>query len=195
VELALYADYAVRLVNSEEPERGTDALVSTEAVRGLFGRPESSAAQLTGPADLPLMRELRSRLRAVFEEAAAGGELAAVGLLNQLLAEYPVSPQVSGHDHLDESGRPRWHLHLADNAPTATANFAAVACMGLAIHLTELGADRLGICQAAPCRNAYLDTSTNRSRRYCSDRCATRANVAAYRARKRAEAAAASATD
>ncbi|WP_141743598.1 CGNR zinc finger domain-containing protein, partial [Streptomyces abyssalis] len=32
---------------------------------------------------------------------------------------------------------------------------------------------------------AYLDTSTNRSRRYCSDRCATRANVAAYRARKR----------
>jgi hypothetical protein len=39
-----------------------------------------------------------------------------------------------------------------------------------------------------PCRNAYLDTSTNRSRRYCSDRCATRANVAAYRARKRLEA-------
>ncbi|MBK3590510.1 CGNR zinc finger domain-containing protein, partial [Streptomyces sp. MBT57] len=27
-----------------------------------------------------------------------------------------------------------------------------------------------------------------RSRRYCSDRCATRANVAAYRARKRVEA-------
>lgn len=42
--------------------------------------------------------------------------------------------------------------------------------------------------RAPPCRNAYLDTSTNRSRRYCSDRCATRANVAAYRARKRLEA-------
>ena len=48
--------------------------------------------------------------------------------------------------------------------------------------------DRLGLCEAPPCRNAYLDTSTNRSRRYCSDRCATRANVAAYRARKRLEA-------
>lgn len=59
--------------------------------------------------------------------------------------------------------------------------------MGLAFHLTEYGVDRLGLCQAAPCRNAYLDTSTNRSRRYCSDRCATRANVAAYRARKRLE--------
>ncbi|TQF03473.1 CGNR zinc finger domain-containing protein [Kitasatospora acidiphila] len=189
MELALYADYAVRLVNSEEPERGTDALVSVDAARNLFSYPESGAALLTGPDDVPLMRALRSRLRAVFEEAAAGREGSAVDLLNGLLAEYPVSPQVSGHDYLDESGRPRWHLHLADNAPTATANFAAVACMGLAIHLTELGADRLGICQAAPCRNAYLDTSTNRSRRYCSDRCATRANVAAYRARKRAEAA------
>lgn len=61
--------------------------------------------------------------------------------------------------------------------------------MGLAFHLTEYGVDRLGLCEAAPCRNAYLDTSTNRSRRYCSDRCATRANVAAYRARKRREAA------
>lgn len=60
--------------------------------------------------------------------------------------------------------------------------------MGLAFHLTEHGVDRLGLCEAAPCRNAYLDTSTNRSRRYCSDRCATRANVAAYRARKREEA-------
>ena len=59
--------------------------------------------------------------------------------------------------------------------------------MGLAFHLTEYGVDRLGLCEAAPCRNAYLDTSTNRSRRYCSDRCATRANVAAYRARKRLE--------
>jgi predicted RNA-binding Zn ribbon-like protein len=67
--------------------------------------------------------------------------------------------------------------------------------MGLAVHLTEHGVARLGICQAAPCRNAYLDTSTNRSRRYCSDRCATRANVAAYRARKREAASADAAAD
>ncbi|WP_035845714.1 CGNR zinc finger domain-containing protein [Kitasatospora azatica] len=194
MELASYADYAVRLVNSEEPDRGTDALVSVDAVRDLFGSPDSRAAQLTEPADLPRLRGVRARLRAVFEAAAGGDEVRGVDLLNGLLAEYPVSPQVSGHDYLDESGRPRWHLHLADNAPSATANFTAVACMGLAIHLTELGADRLGICQAAPCRNAYLDTSTNRSRRYCSDRCATRANVAAYRARKKQEAAAAAAT-
>ncbi len=189
MELASYADYAVRLVNSEEPGRGTDALVSAEAVRALFSSRDSRGARQADESDLPRLRAVRARLRAVFEAAAADQEVRGVDLLNSLLVEYPVSPLVSGHDYLDESGRPRWHLHLADNAPTAAANFAAVACMGLAIHLTELGADRLGICQAAPCRNAYLDTSTNRSRRYCSDRCATRANVAAYRARKRQEAA------
>ncbi|KQV23778.1 MULTISPECIES: CGNR zinc finger domain-containing protein [unclassified Kitasatospora] len=187
MELAAYANFAVRLVNSEEPERGTDSLTSVEAVRALFG-PSGRAAGLADEADLPRLRAVRTRLRGVFEAAAEGDEVRGVDLLNSLMIEYPVSPLVSGHDYLDDAGRPRWHLHLADNAPTAAANFTAVACMGLAIHLTELGADRLGICQAAPCRNAYLDTSTNRSRRYCSDRCATRANVAAYRARKREEA-------
>ncbi|MFB7662948.1 CGNR zinc finger domain-containing protein [Kitasatospora sp. NPDC056138] len=187
MELASYADYAVRLVNSEEPDRGTDTLTSVDAVRALFGTP-SRAASLSDESDLPRLRGVRVRLRGVFESAAEGDQVRAVDLLNSLMVEYPVSPLVSGHDDLNEAGQPRWHLHLADNAPTAAANFTAVACMGLAIHLTELGVDRLGICQATPCRNAYLDTSTNRSRRYCSDRCATRANVAAYRARKREEA-------
>ncbi|MFJ5883795.1 CGNR zinc finger domain-containing protein [Kitasatospora cineracea] len=187
MELASYADFAVRLVNSEEPDRGTDSLTTVDAVRDLFGEP-SRASALADETDLPRLRAVRTRLRGVFEAAAAGEDVRAVDLLNSLMVEYPVSPLVSGHDDLDDTGRPNWHLHLADNAPTAAANYAAVSCMGLAIHLTGLGVDRLGICQAAPCRNAYLDTSTNRSRRYCSDRCATRANVAAYRARKRQEA-------
>nr|BEK68107.1 CGNR zinc finger domain-containing protein [Kitasatospora purpeofusca] len=187
MELASYAELAVRLVNTEEPERGTDALTSVDGVRALFSD-SSRARNLADEADVPRLRAVRTRLRGVFEAAAEGEEVRSVDLLNSLLMEFPVSPLVSGHDHLDEAGRPRWHLHLADNSPTATAHYSAVACMGLAVHLTELGADRLGICQAVPCRNAYLDTSTNRSRRYCSDRCATRANVAAYRARKRLEA-------
>ena len=187
MELASYADFAVRLVNTEEPERGRDSLSTVEDVRRLFAG-SSRGVRLADESDLPRLRAARTRLRGVFEAAAEGDEVRGVDLLNSLMIEYPVSPLVSGHDYLDENGRPRWHLHLADNAPTAAANYTAVACMGLAIHLTGLGADRLGICQAPPCRNAYLDTSTNRSRRYCSDRCATRANVAAYRARKRQEA-------
>ncbi|WP_344845490.1 CGNR zinc finger domain-containing protein [Nonomuraea dietziae] len=57
--------------------------------------------------------------------------------------------------------------------------------MGLAAVVTELGVDRLGVCQAARCSRVFVDTSSNRSRRYCSERCASRANVAAYRARRR----------
>jgi predicted RNA-binding Zn ribbon-like protein len=187
VELAYYSDYAVRLVNSEEPLRGTDALTSVEAVRGLFGANPQAAARAV-EADVPRLRAVRTRLRGVFEAADEGDETRAVDLLNQLMLEFPVSPQISGHDFLDDTtGRPDWHMHLAEQATNATAGYSATACMGLAFQLTTLGADRLGICEAAPCRNAYVDTSTNRSRRYCSDRCATRANVAAYRARKRLE--------
>jgi predicted RNA-binding Zn ribbon-like protein len=188
VELAYYSDYAVRLVNSEEPGRGKDELTSVDAVRDLFG-PNRSAARRATDADVTRLRSVRGRLRSVFEAASSGDETLAVDLLNSLLLEFPVSPQISGHDHRDEDGLPLWHLHLADHPSNATAGYAAIAAMGLAFHLTEYGVNRLGLCEAAPCRNAFLDTSTNRSRRYCSDRCATRANVAAYRARKRLEAA------
>ena len=62
--------------------------------------------------------------------------------------------------------------------------YAAGAVMGLAVLATDLGTERLGLCQAASCNAAFLDTTTNRSKRYCSDRCASRSNVAAYRARR-----------
>ncbi|WP_299528881.1 CGNR zinc finger domain-containing protein [uncultured Streptomyces sp.] len=187
MELAYYSDYAVRLVNTEAPARNKDALTSVGAVRELFGA-NSQAARRATEADVTRFRSVRGRLRAVFEAADEGDETLAVDLLNSLLLEFPVSPQISGHDVRDEDGTPDWHMHLADHPSNATAGYAAIAAMGLAFHLTSHGADRLGLCEAAPCRNAYLDTSTNRSRRYCSDRCATRANVAAYRARKRLEA-------
>ncbi|MEV5602279.1 CGNR zinc finger domain-containing protein [Streptomyces sp. NPDC052299] len=186
MELAYYADYAVRLVNTEQPARNTDALTSVDAVRELFG-PSGQAARRATDADVTRFRSVRARLRAVFEAADAGDERLAVDRLNSLLMEFPVSPQISGHEERDADGRPDWHMHLADHPSNATAGYAAIASMGLAFHLTSHGVDRLGLCEAAPCRNAYLDTSTNRSRRYCSDRCATRANVAAYRARKRLE--------
>ncbi|MFJ1583051.1 CGNR zinc finger domain-containing protein [Streptomyces sp. NPDC088197] len=187
MELAYYSEYAVRLVNTEEPKRGTDALTSVEAVRELIGAGTQAAARAVD-ADVARLRAVRIRLRGIFEAADEGDEVRAVDLLNALMLEFPVSPQISGHDYPDDAtGRPDWHMHLADHAANAGASYSATACMGLAVQLTTLGVDRLGICEAAPCRNAYVDTSTNRSRRYCSDRCATRANVAAYRARKRLE--------
>ncbi|MER6198743.1 CGNR zinc finger domain-containing protein [Streptomyces sp. NPDC001586] len=187
MELAHYSDFAVRLVNTEEPARNKDELTSVDAVRALFGASVQMARRVTD-TDVTRFRNVRARLRAVFEAADSGDDVLAVDLLNSLLMEFPVSPQVSGHKTIGDDGRPDWHIHLAEHPSNASAGYAAMASMGLAFALTEHGPDRLGLCQAAPCRNAYLDTSTNRSRRYCSDRCATRANVAAYRARKRLEA-------
>ncbi|MFI1015304.1 CGNR zinc finger domain-containing protein [Streptomyces sp. NPDC020965] len=186
MELAYYSDYAVRLVNTEEPARNKDSLTSVDAIRDLFGGSAQAARRATD-SDVTRFRSVRARLRAVFTAADGGDETGAVDLLNSLLLEFPVSPQISGHDFRDDEDRPKWHMHLSEHPSNATAGYAAIAAMGLAFHLTEYGVDRLGLCEAPPCRNAYLDTSTNRSRRYCSDRCATRANVAAYRARKRLE--------
>lgn len=184
MELAYYSEFAVRLVNTEEPQRGTDSLTSVDVVKKLFGNAERAGSNATED-DVQRLREVRARLRWVFEAARDGDEERAVNTLNDLLIEFPASPQISGHDTRDDDGRPLWHLHLAEQAENAAAGYAACACMGLAVQLTDLGIDRLGTCEAHPCQNVYLDTSTNRSRRYCSDRCATRANVAAYRARQR----------
>ncbi|WP_344952731.1 CGNR zinc finger domain-containing protein [Sphaerisporangium flaviroseum] len=173
MDLTSYAELAVLLVNSE------DALDSLEGAKRFLveaGRARH-AGRLTR-ADLQALRELRSELAAVFAAAARHEEQSAVDRLNALLIRHPVHPQISRHD-----GQ-RWHLHLTEGGQLS-GEYAAGAIMGLTALVTELGVDRLGICQAAPCGRAYLDTSSNRSRRYCSERCASRANVAAYRARRR----------
>ncbi|WP_210154674.1 CGNR zinc finger domain-containing protein [Microbispora oryzae] len=173
MDLTSYAELAVLLVNLGDEGRNIDVL------RGLLdetGRTEA-AARLTR-RDLDALSELREELTGVFEAASAGDEAEVVERLNGLLVRHPVHPQISGHD-----GQP-WHLHLTEGGRVADT-LAVGSVMGLASVVTGLGADRLGMCQATPCRNAYLDTSSNRSRRYCSERCASRANVAAYRARRR----------
>lgn len=173
-----YAELAVRLVNTDDPARQDgDGLTELAQLRALFADRPRSRATCTR-VDLEQMRQLRDRLRGVFERVEAGEPDLAMKGLNGLLEEFPVRPVVTDHD---EAG---WHLHLTESG-TPTERYASRAVFGLAALVTELAPERLGVCQAAPCRRVFLDTSTNRSRRYCSERCATRANVAAYRARQR----------
>ncbi|GGS73324.1 CGNR zinc finger domain-containing protein [Nonomuraea spiralis] len=127
---------------------------------------------INDPAPPPELTGLRAELASVFD--VAGDARAVAERLNALLVRYPVHPRLSDHDGQG------WHLHLAEDS-------AASAVMGLAAVVAELGADRLGRCHEPRCARAFLDTSSNRSRRYCSPRCATRANVAAYRRRRSAQ--------
>ena len=178
MDLASYADLAVQLVNTEDLSRPDgDHLTDLAELRAFFAdRPRSRATCTKN--DLREMRSIRARLRAVFELVESGDAQHAMRKLNALLAEFPVRPVVTDHD--DSA----WHLHLSESG-SPTERYVARAVFGIATLVTELTPDRLGVCQSDPCRFVFLDTSTNRSRRYCSERCATRANVAAYRARRK----------
>lgn len=180
VDLISYAELAVRLVNTDQGgQGGGDQLTGLGALRALVSGMPGLSARATRN-DLDALRMLRTEMRKVFSAAAAGDAGRAVELLNELLIQYPVHPQFSGHD-----GQ-AWHLHLTQGG-TVADQYAAGAVMGLAVLVAKDGAGRLGVCAASPCGNVFLDTSSNRSRRYCSDRCANRSGEAACRAGQRHE--------
>ena len=104
----------------------------------------------------------------------------AIGLLNEAMVRHPITPRISDHDPDD------LHLHVATKAASVADLLVGEALLGLATLVCDLGPTRLGVCAADRCADVYVDTSTNHSRRYCSERCSSRANVAAYRARRRA---------
>jgi predicted RNA-binding Zn ribbon-like protein len=185
VDLSAYAELAVRLANTaadgEEETCGGDDVGNIFGLDGLHALltdlefPDTRATR----TDLDAMRRLRIEFREIFAACAAGNGTEAVDRLNALLIQHPVHPQISAHD-----GQP-WHLHLTQSGCVAD-RYAAGSAMGLATMVTRLGADRLRLCGAPSCQGVFIDTTTDRSRRYCSERCASRANVTAFRTRRTA---------
>ncbi len=172
VDFVRYADLAACLVNTPL-ETQADLAGYLQDRQWLLRRAEER--------DLSPLKRLRRELRPVFEASDAGDEAEVVSLVNALLRKYPVSPHIAGHDS------ETWHLHVAERGSTVAALITAECVMGLAMLVVDFGATRLGVCSSKNCGNVFVDTSPNSSRRYCSDRCSSRANVAAYRARQRAE--------
>jgi predicted RNA-binding Zn ribbon-like protein len=180
VDLNSYAELAARLVNTVGAggEDG-DRLVNLTGLRELVADREHLNTGGTRN-DLDALRELRGELRAFFVACAEGDGEDAAARLNTLLIQHPVHPQLSGHD--DQP----WHVHYTDSGSVAD-KYAAGAVMGLAVRLSDVGIDRFGVCQAPGCQGVFIDTSSSNTRRYCSERCTNRANVSAFRARKRGE--------
>ena len=181
MDLSSYADLALRLANSAMPGAKTGAsgrpdISTIDGLRALLADLPHGRLGI-GRGDLEAMQELRAELRAIFAACADGRDAEAVDRLNALLIQHPVHPQIAGHD-----GQP-WHLHLTQSGCLAD-RYAAGAAMGLAAVLTAIGASGLGICRAASCQRAFIDATSSRPRRYCSDRCAARANIRALRARR-----------
>jgi predicted RNA-binding Zn ribbon-like protein len=183
VNIVSYGDWAVRLANTWDPSKAQPELIpDADAVRAWL-TDESAWQRHVTDEDVPKLHAIRDRFRHVFDAAqAAGTEHESIDELNALLAEYPVRPQLTDHDGQS------LHLHLNDCDWSASQSIASAAALGLAALVAQDGLERLGVCAHDRCWDVFVDTSTNTCRRYCSDACSNRANVAAYRARRKAAA-------
>ncbi|KRF35171.1 CGNR zinc finger domain-containing protein [Nocardioides sp. Soil805] len=168
-----YAEASASLLNADLAD--PDALLAHLADRSWL-HPSVTAG------DVRDLQEFQAELRPVFEASEEEQVPLVVSRLNDLLARHPVTPMISDHDpaHL--------HMHVANRSASVAELLIGESLMGLATLVCDVGATRLGVCHASPCTNVFVDTSPNQSRRYCSDRCSSRANVAAYRARQKAAA-------
>ncbi|MGO9352160.1 MAG: CGNR zinc finger domain-containing protein [Mycobacterium sp.] len=177
-----YTDASVRLMvelaNSYDPRQDPpERLPDTVAVTGFLRRHRMLGPNTVRQRDVTDLRQLRARIRRVFE---ASDEAAAIAELNGLLADAVVTPWIA------RTAVGREIFFAPQDAPLAR-RVACDAGLGLAMMMTDY-ADRLKICAAAGCTSVFVDESRNRSRRWCSDRCSGRINVAAFRSRKRAQA-------
>jgi predicted RNA-binding Zn ribbon-like protein len=177
VNLASFAELAVRLVNSAVCDVEADPLRSPAAFREFVADRPFLAVQIS-QHDLDRCKLLRADLATVFSCAVEGAEQKAVDRLNALMTVHPVHPVLVAHD-----GEP-WHVHLNESG-SVTDRYAAAAVISLALLVSQLGIERLGICAIASCDRVFIDGSSNKSRRYCAEHSPARGNVTSLRAQPR----------
>jgi predicted RNA-binding Zn ribbon-like protein len=126
------------------------------------------------------LKPLLALMRHALQEIADGGPPEAV---STLLKRY--SPDMHLSDH-DGAGTP--HIHFARNGLAPRQWIGQTIAATLAHVATGDPGLTLGRCAAQGCPHFFVDQSRNRTRRFCSNTCASRTTVAAYRARSRMEA-------
>ena len=166
---------AIDLANSLDAVSREEYLTNQEAVGEWLERHGIQRSRPPLEADVAGLRRLRAQVRTVME----GSEEEAERALDKIVADASVRPQVTFSEG-------EWRLSYVSKSDGVVDRVAAIAVTGLAGALSESGRERFGTCSKEGCRDVYMDTSKNRSRRYCSDSCSNRANVAAFRARKKA---------
>ncbi|HEY4457566.1 MAG TPA: CGNR zinc finger domain-containing protein, partial [Pseudonocardiaceae bacterium] len=132
-----------------------------------------------GDADAAELAGYLSELRIVFGLLDMEDLDGACGLINKILVETKATPMLSRHD--DEP----WHLHFHSRDASWSQGWAGSMATALAMVLGSPMADRLGLCSAPSCDRAYVDTSRNGARRFCSTACQNRVKAATFRERQR----------
>ncbi len=125
--------------------------------------------------------EALHRVRARAERLWVADLAEQVAEVNALLAAGRALPRLVEHD---DQG---WHIHATDDDAPLADRFAVELAMALVDVIRAGERGRLAVCSADDCDDVYVDLSRNRSRKFCEGTCGTRANVAAYRARKAAD--------
>ena len=182
VDYGSYTDASVRLMtelaNSHDPRQDPpERLPGIAEVTDFLRRHRMLGPNTVHERDVAELHQLRARIRRVFE---ASDEAAAIAELNGLLAGAGITPWIA------RTPAGREIFFAPPDAPLAR-RVTCDAGLGLAMMMTD-HPGRLKICAAPGCINVFVDESRNRSRRWCSDRCSGRVNVAASRSRKRAAA-------
>ena len=165
---------AAALVNTLSD--GVDALGELAGLDEFLQRYPFSGTRLRTEEELRSVRELRQRLRTLWE---APDREQAVPVVNEILRQSDARPYLSKHDELD------WHLHVTEPDAPLAQRIGAEAAMGFLDLIRADDLDRLKACDADDCTDVVVDLSRNKSKRFCETGCGNRANVAAYRARKR----------
>ena len=156
----------------------TDDAELRAAIREVLrGRGYDLGPRAVGPADAHLVADAVTVAGTVIAAIDAGDLATAARLTNALLLDTGARPQ------LDVGGDGAWGLHFHGPDDSLGVGWSAGIAAGLAMALGTPDAGRLGLCAADACDRAYLDTSRNGGRRFCSTRCQSRTKAAAHRAR------------
>ncbi|WP_146082052.1 CGNR zinc finger domain-containing protein [Pseudoclavibacter sp. Z016] len=85
----------------------------------------------------------------------------------------------------DGQGWHDWHLHAVDADRPLAERIMVETVLAVVDLIRADEMRRLGTCDADRCEGVVVDLTRNRTKRFCSTRCANRSAVAAYRARRR----------
>lgn len=171
------ADLLRDFVNTYDVEGDADELASPAELsvwlreRGLIGEADRACDE-----DLATAAQLREGLRLALRHNHDGGPYAIPEGLEAALAALPVRVTLT-------AGTPA----LEPVASGVAGGLARIAAMIPAAHADGTW-PRLKVCAESTCQWAFIDSSKNRSRSWCSMRvCGNRTKTRAYRARRQAE--------
>ncbi|GIL37167.1 CGNR zinc finger domain-containing protein [Phycicoccus sp. DTK01] len=170
--------HAAALVNTA-PGHGSsedEDLPDVAAVLAWMDAWQWSGGRPDGPDEVGALHRVRARVERLWTAPLAEQ----VTEVNALLADAGATPRLVEHDGQG------WHVHATDDDAPFAERVAVELAMAMVDVIRADERERLAVCSADDCDDVYVDLSRNRSRKFCDGTCGTRANVAAYRARRAA---------